>query len=78
MIIAPTGEIVGDNKYPSKTMTVWISQASEFIFSLTSSGTTADRPVKRLFIGKTYFDKTLGHPIWYDGTNWVDATGATV
>ena len=25
-----------------------------------------------------YFDTTLGIPVWYDGTNWVDATGGTV
>ena len=25
-----------------------------------------------------YFDTTLGIPIWYDGTNWVNAAGTTV
>ena len=25
-----------------------------------------------------FFDTTLGIPIWFDGTNWVDATGSTV
>lgn len=25
-----------------------------------------------------YFDTTLGQPIWFDGSNWVDATGTTV
>jgi hypothetical protein len=42
------------------------------------SGTTANRPVTELLIGQFYFDTTLGIPIWYDGINWVDATGATV
>lgn len=28
--------------------------------------------------GVRYFDTTIGKPIWSDGTNWVDATGATV
>ena len=28
--------------------------------------------------GGMVFDTTLGKPIWYDGTNWVDATGTTV
>ena len=45
-------------------------------------GTTANRPVETvqlpLPIGQPYFDTTLGIPIWYDGTNWVDATGGTV
>lgn len=28
--------------------------------------------------GARFFDTTLGIPIWYDGANWVDATGTTV
>jgi hypothetical protein len=42
------------------------------------SGNTANRPATGLLIGQFYFDTDLGIPIWYDGTNWVDATGATV
>lgn len=40
--------------------------------------TTANRPTDGLFSGLQWFDTTLGKPIWYDGTNWVDATGAVV
>jgi len=40
-------------------------------------GTTAQRsPTPELF--QSYFDSTLNKPIWYNGTVWVDATGATV
>jgi len=28
--------------------------------------------------GDTYFNETLGRPVWFDGTKWVDATGGTV
>jgi hypothetical protein len=28
--------------------------------------------------GQRFFDTDLGQPIWYDGTDWVDATGSTV
>jgi hypothetical protein len=41
-------------------------------------GTTANRPNKGLSIGQTYFDTTLGIPIWYNGTNWVNSSGTTV
>jgi hypothetical protein len=41
-------------------------------------GTTAERPTQGLYAGLRYFDTTLGKPIWYNGSNWVDATGATV
>lgn len=41
-------------------------------------GTTADRPAIGLQIGQQYFDTTLGYPVWYDGTDWVDASGTVV
>ncbi|MHA7967691.1 glycosyl hydrolase family 28-related protein [Paenibacillus sp. CAU 1782] len=41
------------------------------------SGTTAQRPVWQT-TGMNYFDTTLNKPIWWNGTNWVDATGTTV
>jgi hypothetical protein len=40
-------------------------------------GTTAERPTT-VALGYMFFDTTLGHPVWWDGTNWVDATGVTV
>jgi hypothetical protein len=46
--------------------------------NIPSSGTTAARPTTSLQVGQMYFDITLGIPIWWDGTNWVDATGTTV
>ena len=48
-------------------------------------GSTANRPtlfVSRSWItldeGYCYFDTTLGKPIWWNGTAWVDSTGTTV
>lgn len=43
-----------------------------------ASGTTSSRPTERLQVGQYYFDTTLGIPIWYDGADWVDATGTVV
>jgi hypothetical protein len=40
-------------------------------------GTTALRPITP-YVYEQYFDTTLGIPIWYDGSNWVDATGTLV
>jgi hypothetical protein len=40
-------------------------------------GTTASRPGSPV-TAQQYFDTDLGIPIWYDGTNWIDATGTTV
>lgn len=41
------------------------------------SGNLASRPTDPI-VGQRYFDTTLGKPIWYNGTNWVDATGTIV
>lgn len=53
--------------------------------AIVRSGNTASRPTSPstgLYVGFTYFDTTLaagaGKAIWWNGTNWVDATGATV
>ena len=45
------------------------------------SGATSNRPTSRLTndyqtIGFRYFDTTLGKPVFWNGTGWVDATGA--
>ena len=70
----------------------WIYGASSFI-GVAQIGaikdTTANRPTKTMlgvvndtdWAGYLYFDTTLdadGKPIWWTGTAWVDATGATV
>jgi hypothetical protein len=46
------------------------------------SGTTAQRPLQStqapLPVGQYYFDTTIGRPIWYNGTNWINAAGTVV
>lgn len=41
------------------------------------TGATGARPTTKI-TGSMWFDTTLGTPIWYDGTNWIDAAGTTV
>lgn len=46
---------------------------------LLKQGTTSERPTLTAEIrGYQYYDSTLKKPIWWDGTNWKDATGTTV
>ena len=59
----------------------WIYQAFRLLFALQQSGTTAQRPTVNLWIGRTYYDTTLGKPIWVNAvkpTIWKDASGAVV
>jgi hypothetical protein len=64
----------------NNALRLYFNQIDNFTQNVTvpASGTTANRPTERLEVGQYYFDTTLGIPIWYDGTNWVDATGGTV
>lgn len=40
-------------------------------------GPTADRPTYNEPSSIAYFDTDLGKPIWYNGSEWVDSTGAS-
>lgn len=43
------------------------------------SGNTAARPTAQMITGSEgyqYFDTTIGKPLWWDGTTWVDPTAA--
>lgn len=44
---------------------------------VTRNGITSNRPTNPV-TGQFYFDITLGYPVWYNGTNWVNSSGSTV
>jgi hypothetical protein len=80
LLVAP---IVYDQRYIDQltnALRLYFNQIDNFTQNVTvpPSGATANRPTERLEVGQYYFDTTLGIPIWYDGTNWVDATGTVV
>lgn len=41
-------------------------------------GKTTQRPTKNQQTGQQFFDTTLGYPIWWNGTKWVNASGTVV
>jgi hypothetical protein len=41
-------------------------------------GNTASRPEIDKPCSQPYFDIELNKPIWWDGTQWIDATGTAV
>jgi hypothetical protein len=41
-------------------------------------GTTTQRPTANQQIGQFYFDTTLGYPVWWNGSKWVNSTGTAV
>jgi hypothetical protein len=67
------------------TWRAWFESVYYWLRPVGSSGTTTNRPVTNsrtpLYIGQTYFDTSLGKPIWVKSLNptvWCDATGASV
>jgi hypothetical protein len=59
----------------------WVTRVHNAVSSLYQSGTTADRPTSLLWLGRVYFDTTLGYPVWVQSvrpTVWVDAAGTPV
>lgn len=56
----------------------WTYDGADWMFE-SGSGTGANRPaVGDALLGSMYFNTTTGIPNFNDGTDWVDATGATV
>jgi hypothetical protein len=64
----------------TKQLRLYFNQLDNFTqnINIPASGATADRPTTSLQVGQFYFDTTLGYPVWYNGTDWVDATGTVV
>ena len=48
------------------------------VLSVPAAGDTASRPINKVGVGQLYFDTTLGLPIWWNGTDWIDAAGTVV
>lgn len=70
-VVTESGERV------TRTWMQFVQQVAALLTGMSESGVTADRPTSGLWVGRVYFDTTLGQPIWYDGTEWVDATGSS-
>jgi hypothetical protein len=59
----------------------WMQRVQNALNAVYGSGPTASRPAKLLWIGRSFFDTDLGHPVWVQSVNpavWVDATGTAV
>lgn len=59
---------------------LYFNQLNNFSFAIATpdQGTKTNRPKTTLQIGQIYFDTTLGIPIWWNGKNWINASGTTV
>jgi hypothetical protein len=64
----------------SRALRLYFNRLDDLLLTLSTpdAGATADRPVQNLQVGQQYFDTDLNLPIWYDGTDWIDAAGNVV
>lgn len=60
----------------------WFNNAQTILQDASNSGTTIQRPTTYQYVGKPYFDTTLGIPIWLKTPGavpvWVNSAGAPV
>lgn len=59
----------------------WFDRIHAICVANQQAGATAARPTSRLWIGRRYFDETLGKPVYVKSVKpavWVDASGAVV
>lgn len=47
----------------------------EIVLTKKRYGTTSERPDTAELGDPAYFDTSKGFPVWFDGSDWVDATG---
>lgn len=76
--IPPVQETVDKGNSVNPQWVPWFTgsgSVSNILTSITSYGTTAQRPTAAVFVGQIYFDTTIGRPVWCVSTNpivWVD------
>lgn len=60
----------------------WVHSIQQWLGPQGQTGITSARPTKSLYIGLSYFDTTLGYPVFVKQVSpsivWVNASGATV
>ena len=64
----------------TNALRLYFNQIDNYTFAseIPASGPKTNRPTSNLQLGQSYFDTTLGYPIWYNGTKWVNSSGTIV
>lgn len=79
-----SGNRIADEKgNATDEMASWLKRAFILFTSVQESGITANRPTKLMWVGRRYYDTTIGKPVYASAISgvtitWKDATGAVV
>lgn len=76
----PSGApLVDENQMVTQGWLQAMTRWHRAILTLYQSGTTLQRPTELLWIGRRFFDTTLGKPVWVKAVKpavvWVDGVG---
>lgn len=78
----PITAIFDQNGRPTKSGAEWLTLIWLSANSSTESGTTAQRPTAKLWLGRQFYDTTLGIPIFVNAVTpsvvWRNAAGTIV
>ena len=74
------GDVQGQGNlfFDTTKNTLKTSDGTSFSFYQKVYSNTSTNRMSNPATGMMMFDTTLGKPIWYNGSNWVDSTGTTV
>lgn len=75
------GIVLDDTGKLSPPWMKWATLVNLIARACQESGTTANRPIKGLWIGRQFYDLTLNQPVYVSAVNppvWRDASGAIV
>lgn len=73
--------VLGKNGLLSLSWISWLKKLTLYSGAINDSGTTGQRPTSNLWVGRPYFDTTLGYIIHIKSVSpavWVNGAGATV
>ena len=80
LLVAPVDYSQTYQDQLTNALRLYFNQVDSFTqaISIPDSNTTTNRPADSLLIGQVFFDTTLGLPIWWTGSKWVNASGTAV
>jgi hypothetical protein len=80
LLIAPVDYTQTYQDQMNNALRLYFNQIDNFTQAVTipNAGPTTARPTQRLQVGQQFFDTSLGIPIWWNGTKWINASGTAV
>lgn len=87
-MLAPNGwgfQAIDGHQYQPDANGTFQARASDMVHlveagavRVAASGPTAERPTDQLHTGLSFFDTTIGRPVFWNGNAWRDAMGGAV